>query len=126
MSPEFQSSLRELNSQKLPIRTALMLSAITDKLEAEIKRFEEAKLKSIRDAGVKDDKGELVPDEAGNIQLSPEEKVRVEAELADALSLEIDMPMIKMSELGASSALVSVADLFQLKGNVLLDDVTAQ
>jgi hypothetical protein len=120
MHPDFQNAMRELNSHKLPIKVGFMLSRITDKLEAEIKRFEDAKIKSIREAGIKDDKGELVPDEGGNIQLSPEDKVRVEAELAEALETEIDVPTMKMSDLSMVS--LSGGSVAQLKKDIITED----
>lgn len=119
INPAFQQAMRELNSQKLPIKAAFMLSQITEKMEQEIERFETVKLDSIRKSGIKDDKGELIPDANGNVTLSPEDSERITKELKEALDQDIDMPVVNLSDLGNNLS-ISVTELSLLKDIISL------
>lgn len=119
MDPNFQAAMIELNAQKVPIKVTLILTNMTDKLEAEIARFNSAKMKSITESGIKKEDGTLETDEKGNIKLSDADKTRIEKELAEALDQEIDMPKIQLADLG-DRAVLSTADLTQLRGDIIV------
>jgi hypothetical protein len=112
---KFQTTMRDLTSQKLPIKTAFILAKATEKLETEINLFNKVKADSINKYAQKDSDGKLIAGDDGNVKLSPEDIVTIEAQLTEMVEAEISLPTVTISDLG-DKVTMSVTDVLNLKG----------
>ncbi len=115
LDQRFQVTMRELTGQKLPIKTAFILAKATEKLEAEINLFNKIKMESINKYAEKDSDGKIVAGEDGNVKLSTEDTIAIEAQLTEMVEAEIEIPTVTISDLG-DKLTMSVSDVLNLKG----------
>lgn len=83
------SVLRTINDKKMPARTAYQFARIIRELDNELKNFEETRYTLIERFGKKDENGELIQDEKGNIEIFPEKKKDFDKESKDLLASKI-------------------------------------
>ena len=114
---KFQSTAKQLTSQKLRIKAAVTLALAIEKLEAEMNRFNKIKMETIQKYAEKDSDGKLLSNEDGTMKLSPEDQTMIEAQLVEMVETEIEIPTVKASDLGEDVTL-SVEELLLLKGLV--------
>lgn len=115
LEPKFQSTMRDLTAQKLPIKTAFILAKATEKLETEINLFNKIKMESINKYAEKDSEGKLTANEDGTVKLSKEDADTIETQLKELAENDIEIPTVKLSDLGESLNM-SVSDVLALKG----------
>ena len=94
--------LGELNNAKLPVKVAYAITKNINKINTELKAYNEEKVKLIDKYAEKDEKGKLKTNEIGNVILKEEHIEDWNRDIAELLSIEneIDIHMIIIKEKG--------------------------
>ena len=105
--------LGELNNAKLPVKVAYAITKNINKINSELKAYNEEKTKLIDKYGKKDEEGKLKADEYGNVTLKEEYIQDWNRDIAELLSIEneIDIHMINLDDLLNSNYNISPAEL---------------
>lgn len=105
--------LGDLNNAKLPVKVAYAITKNINKIDIELKYYNEEKAKLINKYAEKDKEGKLKADEHGNVRLKEEYIEDWNRDIKELLSIEneIDIHMIKLDELLNSSCNISPAGL---------------
>ena len=105
--------LGELNNAKLPVKVAYAITKNINKINSELKAYNEEKAKLIDKYAEKDKEGKLKADEYGNVTLREEYIQDWNRDIAELLSIEneIDIHMINLDDLLNSNYNISPADL---------------
>lgn len=93
--------LKGLSQKKLKARTAYVVGKILKAADAEMASFNETRMELIKKYGEKDENGELVQDDKGNVRISQESIEDFSSELKGLLNTEIEIAgnKIKMDDL---------------------------
>jgi len=113
VSEEFRKTLASLLTQKIPLKTAFKLKGIVKTVEEKYAKNEEVRKDALVRFGKKDDKGEVILDDKGNVSFDQEGIQGFIREINELTSTEIEIPKIKVEELGAQVEL-TVQDLIVL------------
>lgn len=94
--------LKGLSQKKLKAKTAYVIGKILKAADAEMASFNETRMELIKKYGEKDENGELVQDDKGNVRVSQESIENFSNELKGLLDTEIEIAgnKIKMDDLG--------------------------
>lgn len=105
--------LAELNNAKLPIKLAYAITKNINKINSELKAYNEEKAKLIDKYSEKDEEGKLKADEYGNVILKEEHIEDWNRDIKELLSIEneIDIHMIQLDDLLNSNYNISPAEL---------------
>ena len=105
--------LGELNNAKLPVKVAYAITKNINKINSELKAYNEEKAKLIDKYAEKDKEGKLKADEYGNVTLREEYIQDWNRDIAELLSIEneIDIHMINLDDLLNSNYNISPAEL---------------
>lgn len=105
--------LGELNNAKLPVKVAYAITKNINKINTELKAYNEEKVKLIDKYAEKDEKGELKTNEIGNVILKEEHIEDWNRDIAELLSIEneIDIHMIQLDDLLNANYNISPAEL---------------
>ena len=105
--------LGELNNAKLPVKVAYAITKNINKINSELKAYNEEKTKLIDKYAEKDEEGELKRNEIGNVILKEEHIEEWNRDIAELLSIEneIDIHMIQLDDLLNSDYSISPAEL---------------
>ena len=105
--------LGELNNAKLPVKVAYAITKNINKINSELKAYNEEKAKLIDKYAEKDKEGKLKADEYGNVTLKEEYIQDWNRDIAELLSIEneIDIHMINLDDLLNSNYNISPAEL---------------
>lgn len=105
--------LGELNNAKLPVKVAYAITKNINKINTELKAYNEEKAKLIDKYGEKDKEGKLKTDEYGNVTLKEDYIQDWNKDIAELLSIEneIDIHMINLDDLLNSNYNISPAEL---------------
>ena len=105
--------LGELNNAKLPVKVAYAITKNINKINTELKAYNEEKVKLIDKYAEKDEKGELKTNEIGNVILKEEHIEDWNRDIAELLSIEneMDIHMIQLDDLLNSNYNISPAEL---------------
>lgn len=105
--------LAELNNAKLPIKLAYAITKNINKINSELKAYNEEKAKLIDKYSEKDEEGKLKSDEIGNVTLKEEHIEDWNRDIKELLSIEneIDIHMIQLDDLLNSNYNISPAEL---------------
>mgnify|MGYP000051623031 CR=1 FL=1 len=105
--------LGELNNAKLPVKVAYAITKNINKINTELKAYNEEKVKLIDKYAEKDEKGKLKTNEIGNVILKEEHIEDWNRDIAELLSIEneIDIHMIQLDDLLNSNYNISPAEL---------------
>lgn len=107
----FVEALERLKSQRLPMKVAFNLISISKKVKEELAAFEEARKSSLVRLADKDDSGNPIIED-NRYKLSNEAIELFNKELSDLYSTEVNIPAIKVSDLGDISDIkMSTQDL---------------
>lgn len=114
--------LGELNNAKLPVKVAYAITKNINKINSELKAYNEEKAKLIDKYGEKDKEGKLKVDEKGNIPLKKEHIEDYNRDIKELLSIEneIDIHMINLDDLLNSNCNISPAGLVAI--DFMIDD----
>ena len=116
VDPQFQSTLRKLAGQEVPLKTAFALKGIIKRANEELVKYEEVRTSAVQRFGDKKEDGTLETNESGNVKLNDENAAAFVAELTSLLSTEVDIGAIKAQDLGdkitlTTSELMSIDEL---------------
>lgn len=105
--------LGELNNAKLPVKVAYAITKNINKINTELKAYNEEKAKLIDKYAEKDKEGKLKADEYGNVTLKEDYIQDWNRDIAELLSIEneIDIHMINLDDLLNSNYNISPAEL---------------
>lgn len=115
MLPDFDRSLNALSKARLPEKTSYWLAKKVKAIKKEQKLFHEIRDEKIKFFSVKDEKGECVANEAGQITVDPERTKEFSESINKLLDTEIDAPEpIKIADLGDKHGL-TIEDFLNLE-----------
>lgn len=105
--------LGELSNAKLPVKVAYAITKNINKINSDLKAYNEEKAKLIDKYAEKDEEGKLKADEYGNVTLKEEYIQDWNRDIAELLSIEneIDIHMIQLDDLLNSDYNISPAEL---------------
>ena len=105
--------LGELSNAKLPVKVAYAITKNINKINTELKAYNDEKVKLIDKYAEKDGEGKLKVDEKGIIPLKEEHIEDYNRDIKELLSIEneIDIHMINLDDLLNSNYNISPADL---------------
>lgn len=105
--------LGDLNNAKLPVKVAYAITKNINKINSELKAYNEEKAKLINKYAEKDKEGKLKADEYGNVTLKEEYIQDWNRDIAELLDIEneIDIHMIQLDDLLNSNYNISPAEL---------------
>ena len=105
--------LGELSNAKLPVKVAYAITKNINKINTELKAYNDEKVKLIDKYAEKDGEGKLKVDEKGIIPLKEERIEDYNRDIKELLSIEneIDIHMINLDDLLNSNYNISPADL---------------
>lgn len=105
--------LAELNNAKLPVKVAYAITKNINKINTELKAYNEEKAKLIDKYSEKDEEGKLKTDEIGNVTLKEEHIEDWNRDIKELLSIEneVDIHMIQLDDLLNSNYNISPAEL---------------
>lgn len=99
-NPAVFTLLNKLFSASLPVKVAYRLSKIQKVVGSEAEKYQELRMAIVNKFGVKDDAGELVSDESGNVKLMEDKIEDVVSEMNDLHDIELELPSkIKIDDL---------------------------
>ena len=114
------SALTKLSKEALPLKIAFRLKGITKLVNEEYTKYDEVRKEALKRHGKYSSEGDLITNEQGNVELSPEGMQAFLLELSELANMEIDCPTIKISELGDNICL-TLQDVEMLDGIVIED-----
>lgn len=93
--------LGELNNAKLPVKVAYAITKNINKINSELKAYNEEKAKLIDKYAVKDEEGKLKADEYGNVNIKEEHVEDWNRDIKELLSIEneIEIHIIQLDDL---------------------------
>lgn len=100
VDPKFHSALEKLTTESLPLKVAFRLKGIAKTVREEFAKYEELRQEALSKFGKKDENNKLVLDDAGNVQFEGASLQEFAKEIGALANEEIDLPTIKLSELG--------------------------
>jgi hypothetical protein len=107
VDPQYQAALAKLAAQDLPLRTAFKLRGIIKLGKDELAKYEEVRGEALKRLGDKKEDGSLDVDEKGSVRLSQENMSLFVEELNALLVLDVNVGVIKLSELGEKASLTA-------------------
>lgn len=113
VDPQFQSVLKKLAAEELPLRTAFALRGIIKRAGEELTKYDEVRADALKRLGDKKEDGELNVDEAGSVKLSEDNMKQFVEQLNVLLASEVSIDSIKLADLGAKVSM-STNDLLIL------------
>jgi hypothetical protein len=96
--PEFQAALQELIELPLPILTAYKLHGATERVTAELSKFQQLHAKLIYAHGVLGEDGKVRTNEDGSEYLVKNREL-FEADFNELLAIDVDIPRIPLEDL---------------------------
>jgi hypothetical protein len=112
----FTEMMQQLITMKVPVRTAFKLKTLVNKINDELKKLTDLRKDIIENRCKKGEDGKPLLDEDKNYQFEPDQKLEFAKEIAELLSVEVDVEPIKLSELGSID--LTTQQLFDL-GDVI-------
>lgn len=112
------AALRKLSAAPLPLRVAFKLKGVQARIDEELKKFEECRQSALDKFGKKDENGKLVTKADNSVEFEPEQLQAFAAELNDLGQTDVEIPSVKLDDLGAKLEL-SVDELLLLDGIVV-------
>lgn len=100
INPEFQETVAKLAKAELPLASAFKLKGITKRIDEEFNKYEEIRKKALTQYGEKDENDKLITQENGSVKFSEEGMKAFVVDINELLKTEVEMPKLKISELG--------------------------
>ena len=110
------NTLGELSNAKLPVKVAYAITKNINKINTELKSYNEEKTKLINKYGEKDEEGKLKVEENGIIHLKEEFIEDYNRDIKELLSIEneLDIHMIQLDDLLNSDYNISPMELMTI------------
>ena len=105
--------LGNLNNTQLPIKLAYAISKNINKIDIELKTYNDEKVKLINKYAEKDKEGKVISDEHGHIIIEEKHKEDWDNDISELLSIEneIDIHKIQLDDLLNANYNISPAEL---------------
>ena len=116
----FHTALAKLSDELLPLRTTFKLKGIAKVVREEFTKYEEVRKSALQKYGVKNEDGSLKTDDKNNVQFDEDGIKAFITEINELAALEVEVPTLKVSELG-DKVRMTVDDLLQLE-DVIVED----
>lgn len=116
----FHVILHKLGEQSLPLKTAFKLKGIIKTSREEYIKYDEVRQGALQKHGLKNEDGSLKLDDRSVVQFSEEGMDAFRKELNELLEMEIELPTLKLSELGNNIQL-TVEELETIDGVITED-----
>jgi len=100
VDPKFHAALDKLATKSLPLKVAFRLKGIAKIVREEFTKYEELRQEALNKFGKKDENSKLILDAAGNVQFEGTNLQEFAKEIGALANEEIELPTIKLSELG--------------------------
>lgn len=100
VAPKFTDALSKLIKTELPVLAAYKLKKVASIVNEEQKKFEDLRGGLVSKHAKKNKKGEIVKDENGGYAVAKENMEAFLKEVDELLSVDVEVPKIKLSELG--------------------------
>lgn len=107
-----QTTLKALMNKPLPIKTAYKLKGLVKTVNDELAKYESLRQDIIGRLADRKDDGTIATDTTGNVLFTSENRAAFFKELKDLLEMDVDMPSIKLADLGTID--ITAEDLFAL------------
>lgn len=114
----FHVILHKLGEQSLPLKTAFKLKGIIKTSREEYIKYDEVRQGALQKHGLKGVDGSLMLNEQSVVQFSEEGMDAFKKELGELMEMEIELPTIKLSELG-NDVQVTVEELEIIDGVIV-------
>jgi len=111
----FQSSMRVLLKQPLPLKTAYKLRGVVKKIEEELGKYDEIRREVLNKYGKKKEDGTLELTETNQVQFEQDSMQAFLQDINELSSLDVDLPTVTVTELG-DDLILSADDLINLDG----------
>lgn len=120
VSPKFKELMGKLINAEVPMKTALKIKKISEKIEGYLTAYEVSRLETIKKYAVLDENGEPKADDNNNAIFSSQEaRIEFAKELSEIVSADIEIEKVTIEELG-DSIVLSTADLIALEDVILI------
>lgn len=119
VNQDFRKALTILAKQDIPLKTGFKLKGILKRVDEEYMKYEECRKDALSRFGEKDQAGNVVQDDQGNVKLSKEGMDNFIKELQDLLQSDIDLPRLTVADLGEKLTMTTEQLL-------LLDDLVVE
>jgi hypothetical protein len=106
-------SLNNILIKEIPIKTAYMLSKLAQKIEPELKNFQNSNNKLIEKYGQRDENNEIINNN-GIVPIILDKKEDYKKEIEELLNIEIDIDFEPMSIKSLGDIKIAPKDLFVL------------
>lgn len=116
----FHEALNKLSVASLPLKTAFKLKGISKTVREEYAKYEEVRQAALTKHGLKKEDGSFETDANDNVKFDDAGAIAFAKDMAELSNLEINIPSIKLSELGDSLSL-TLAEVEQLDGIIVED-----
>lgn len=116
IDPQFQTALRKLASQDLPLKSAFLLKGIIKQVTDELNKYDEVRNEALKKYGTKNEDGTLQT-ENGSVQFTPDNLKEFSVEMENLIGCEVMVGTISINDLG-DKATLTTSDLLQLDGVV--------
>lgn len=103
----FHIAFTKLAAQIVPLKTAFKLKGVAARIQEEVRKFEEVRQLALKQYGSKDENGELIVDENGNVKFEKENLEAFARELNELGSTEVDIGTLSLEELGDKTSLTT-------------------
>lgn len=118
IDPAFQTALKKVSAQELPLAAAFKLKGIMKRGDEELAKYEEIRKSALEKLGERDENGQLILEQNGTVKLSQENLTSFIGELNALLDTQVDIGTLQITELGNKLS-ISVSDLMVL-GDILV------
>lgn len=117
VDPMFLKSLGAVLSMEIPKSVAWQLKGTYNKVQTEVKKYDELRTEMLKKYGKKDEKGELVTGKDSQVEFEPESLDKFANELRELQNVEVELKTVKLSELG--DVKLTAKDLIILDGLIV-------
>ena len=101
VNKEFREAAARLAQQTIPLATSFKLKGMLKRIDEEFTKYEECRGEALKRFGKRDDKGDLIQDESGNVHFTREGLLEFSAELQELAQSDVEIGTVKISELGS-------------------------
>lgn len=114
IDPRFKKVIIALQSAVIPLKGAYKLKGVVKAIDDELNKYEEFRKEALNKFGSKDDKGELIQDDKGNVKFEEASLKDFLKQLQELQDLDVSIPKLKIEDLG-ENVNISVEDLFLIE-----------
>lgn len=100
VDPAFQTALRKLTTQEVPLKSAFKLKSIIKQVNDALTKYDEVRTEALKRFGEKDSDGNLIVDDNKSVKLSEDSAQAFIKELSELLADEVQVDTLNVADLG--------------------------